>query len=118
MYRGFGDGVGHMPNTAMPGEIGNAVFFGHSSGRGGSYYETIFATLHRLEVGDDIYIYKNNVKFEYKVESKKIVSSNDFSILEQGDKKQLTLVTCWPLGTDWQRYVVIANQVEENIDPV
>lgn len=116
LYRGFGDGVGHMPSTALPGETGNAVFFGHSSGRTSTYYETIFATLHRLEIGDEILIYKDNYTYKYSVESKEIVSSNDFSILEQGDKKQLTLVTCWPLGTDWQRYVVIANQTEETIN--
>jgi LPXTG-site transpeptidase (sortase) family protein len=118
LYRGFGDGVGHMPDTAMPGETGNAVFFGHSSGRTSTYYATIFATLHRLEIGDEIYIYKEDAKIVYKVESKKIVGSNDFSILEQGDTKQLSLITCWPLGTDWQRYVITALQVNEATGPV
>jgi LPXTG-site transpeptidase (sortase) family protein len=112
LYRGFGNGVGHMPATAMPGETGNTVFFGHSSGRTSTYYETIFATLHRLEAGDEIYIYSGDVIYQYVVEYKKIVNANDFSILEQGSNKQLTLVTCWPLGTDWQRYAVVALQKE------
>ncbi len=117
LYRGFGNGVGHMPGTAMPGETGNVAFFGHSSGRGGSYYETIFSTLHRLENGDEVLIYREGKIYKYVVESKKIVNSNDFSILEQGDGKKISLVTCWPIGTDWQRYVVIANQTDETIEP-
>lgn len=112
LNRGFGNGVGHMPQTAIPGETGNAVFFGHSSGTGSSYYETIFSTLHRLETGDLIYIDTKNAIYEYNVEYKKIVGSNDYSILTQGENKQLTLVTCWPIGTDWQRYVIVALQKE------
>lgn len=110
--RGLEQGVVHYPSTALPGERGNAYYFGHSSDyvfKKGNF-KTAFATLPKIEVGARVYITNHaGQQFVYMVREKKIVSSQDVSVLSQGDRaeKLLTLQTSWPLGTALKRYVVI-----------
>ena len=111
--RGLERGVVHYPDTALPGELGNAYYFGHSSDyvfKKGKY-KTVFATLPKVELGDKIYITNHDGRqFGYEVIDKLIVDSQDVSVLSQGDydKRRLTLQTSWPLGTALKRYVVVA----------
>lgn len=107
-------GVVHYPGTAEPGKIGNAFFTGHSSNVlwEPSLYNTVFALLPDIEVGADIYVTNDQKEFHYRVTSKKEVSPDDVSILKQGDKKILTLMTCTPVGTALKRLVVTAELVE------
>ncbi len=111
--RGLEQGVVHYPSTALPGEIGNAYYFGHSSDyafKKGNY-KTVFAILPKIEEGAEIYITNYlGQQFIYKAREKKIVEPKDVSVLSQGDGKEklLTLQTSWPLGTALRRYVVIA----------
>ena len=108
-------GVVHYPGTAEPGKIGNAFFTGHSSNVlwEPSIYNTVFALLPDIEVGADIYITNDQKEYHYRVTSKREVSPNDVSILKQGDKKMLTLMTCTPVGTALKRLVVTAELIEE-----
>ena len=107
------NGVIHYPGTADPGEKGNVFITGHSSyypwapGR----YKSVFARLKDVEVGDDIIVYYNQEKHHYIVREKKEVKADDISILNQGDGKRLTLMTCSPVGTNIKRLVVIAEEV-------
>lgn len=107
------NGVAHMQGTAKPGEDGNIVIFGHSSQSPkylGSYGE-IFAGLDNLENGDEIKIVDNDEKeIIYKVSSKDIVLPSDISVLDQNNKNRLTLLTCWPVGSNEKRLVVTANK--------
>lgn len=107
------NGVAHMQGTAKPGEDGNIVIFGHSSQSPkylGSYGE-IFAGLDNLENGDEIKIVDNNEKeIIYKVSAKDIVLPSDISVLDQNNKNRLTLLTCWPVGSNEKRLVVTANK--------
>ncbi len=108
-------GVVHYPGTAEPGKIGNAFFTGHSSNVlwEPSIYNTVFALLPDIEVGADIYITNDQKEFHYRVTSKKEVNPSDVSILKQGEKKTLTLMTCTPVGTALKRLVVTAELVVE-----
>ncbi len=108
-------GVVHYPGTADPGQIGNAFFTGHSSNVfwEQSPYNTVFALLPKLKEGEDIYITFDQVEYHYKVTSKTEVSPKEVSILKQGDTKELTLMTCTPLGTTLRRLVVKAELVED-----
>lgn len=100
------------PQTALPGQLGNPVIFGHSvlpQFFNPKSYLTIFSTLYRLKPGDEIYVDFDNVNYIYKVEEMYEVSANDLSVLEQRfDSKYLTLVTCSPPGTVLRRLVVKA----------
>ncbi len=108
------EGVVHYPGTANPGESGNVFITGHSSyyiwdpGR----YKDVFARLNKLEVGDDIIVYYEQEKYHYVVRDKKEVKNDDVSVLQQeGDEHLLTLMTCSPVGTNFRRLVVTAEEV-------
>lgn len=106
------EGVLHMSGTAFPGEVGNIFIYGHSSALDPSKYDKIFADLDNLATGDQIEINYKRDKYTYNVSEKKIVDSTDLSVLKQTDSQILTLMTCWPIGTDDKRLVVIAERAE------
>src|SRR3989344_3087362 len=91
-------GAVHFPGTAFPGESGNVVIFGHSSSpylyREGNPL-TIFNPLPEIKVGAQITVKYDSVTYKYLIKS----------------KRQLTLVTCVPLGTYWRRFVATAELV-------
>ncbi len=109
-------GVAHFKGTPLPGDGGNSFIYGHSSvesffSRHQNLPETIFTKLENIDIGDDVYITKDNQELHYVVRKKKIVESTDFSILDtQGNKETLTLMTCWPLGIGTKRLVVVAER--------
>ena len=108
-------GVVRLPDTGVPGQWGNTVISGHSS----NYvwvegkYNYIFKNLNDLAVGDEIIIratQKNGKSFEYKykVVDKNVTVPDDPKIFEENGKPAVTLVTCWPLNTNWKRLAVRA----------
>lgn len=108
-------GVVHYPGTAEPGEKGNAFLTGHSSNVFWemSPYNTVFALLPKIKVGDDLYVTHNLTEYHYRVVDKKEVQPTDVSALQQGDDYKLTLVTCTPVGTTFRRLVVTALLVKD-----
>lgn len=108
------DGVVHYPNTALPGMIGNVFISGHSSyyQSDPGKYNSIFAKLGELEIGDEYTIYKEGKRFVYKVKEHKIIEPNDFSVLSPPTNKELsTLMTCYPVYTNKQRKIFVAERV-------
>jgi len=110
------------PGTALPGEPGAPVIFGHSvlrqfynpSEKNPRRYGSIFSTIMTLKPGDKIYLTYNNVKYTYQVESNTEVQPTDTFILAQRyDARQLKLVTCVPEGTVLRRGIVIASLIKE-----
>jgi LPXTG-site transpeptidase (sortase) family protein len=111
----------HYPGTAMPGDPGSPVIFGHSilrqfynpSEKNPNRYLSIFSTIMTLKKGAKIYVTMGNVKYTYQVVEKRVVHPEDTYILQQQfDDKQLKLVTCVPEGTTQDRGVVIAQLVK------
>jgi len=98
------------PQTSLPGQLGNAVVFGHSvlpQFFNPSNYLTIFSTLYKLKQGDDIIIDYGNVQYKYIVDEMFEVKPTDLSVLEQRfDQKNLTLITCSPPGTYLRRLII------------
>ncbi len=108
------DGVVHYVNTAKPGEVGNAVIFGHSSNdwwEPGNF-KFVFALLGKLEVGDQIQVNYSSRKYVYEVSEKKVVAPTEVSVLNPTADPTLTLITCTPPGTAWQRLIIVAKQVQ------
>jgi sortase A len=99
--------------TSLPGQTGNVYITGHSSNYVWikSDYNSIFALLDKLVVGDLIYVNYNGTTYEYQVFDSKIVAADDTSILKSTSDSRLTLVTCWPVGTSLKRIVISANQI-------
>jgi sortase A len=102
----------HYLPKSLPGEYGNVVIFGHSTLPqlyNAKDYKTIFTYLPSLENGDDIFIKMGDVEYQYEVFSLTVVNPDQISILDQNKEASfLTLVTCVPPGTSWQRLVVKA----------
>ena len=102
----------HYLGTALPGQYGNAVIFGHSvlpQFFNPKKYKTIFSTLPTLEKGDEMLINFDGVLYRYRVIEMVEVSPEDVSVLEQRyDAEYLSLVTCVPPGTYLRRLVIRA----------
>jgi sortase A len=100
------------PQTALPGQLGNTVIFGHSvlpQFFNSKNYLTIFSTLYKLEQGDEIILRYDKSTYRYVVEEMYEIQPTDLSVLEQRyDTKSLTVITCSPPGTYIRRLVVRA----------
>lgn len=109
------NGVVHYPTTVMPGQIGNAAFFGHSSNNifNKGKYKFAFVLLHTLEQGDTFYLTYNGKVYVYKVISKKVVEPSEVGVLGPvaGQTATATLITCDPPGTSLHRLVVVGQQI-------
>lgn len=114
MQRALERGVVHYATTPTPGELGNAVIFGHSSNNilNKGKYKFAFVLLSRLENGDLFYLDKDGKRYVYQVYSKKVVEPTDLSVLNPQDKPATaTLITCDPPGTSLRRLIVVGQQI-------
>jgi sortase A len=99
--------VGHLADSALPGEMGNVVLAGHR--------DTVFRALKDILPGDAITIETVHGAFSYQVESTAVVSPSDVAVLQAHGGRTLTLVTCFPffyVGPSPDRFIVRARQVE------
>ncbi len=100
------------PQTALPGQLGNTVVFGHSvlpQFFSPKNYLTIFSTLYKLKQGDEIFLKYDRSDYKYVVEEMFEVKPTNLSVLEQRfDNKTLTLITCSPPGTYLRRLIIKA----------
>lgn len=106
----------HYLPTSLPGENGNVVIFGHSTLPqlyNTKDYKTIFTYLPSIEQGDKIIVKVGNANYEYEVYEMFVVKPDQVSVLEQKyDSSYMTLITCVPPGTYWNRLVVRAKLVK------
>lgn len=105
----------HYPGTAMPGDLGNTVIFGHSvlpQFYNPKNYLTIFSTLHTLKKGGEIVITSDNVEYRYMITDMYEVTPENLTPLAQSfDGRRLTLITCTPPGTYLRRLIVKAELI-------
>ncbi|MFH2105462.1 MAG: sortase [Parcubacteria group bacterium] len=108
------NGVVFYNNSDLPSESGLAIYFGHSSNywwRPGQY-DTVFSLIPELTAGDQIDVYYGDQGYIYQATDKKVINQQAWSQLQHPQiKNGLALVTCWPLGTTWRRYVVWAEKI-------
>jgi len=102
--------LAHYKGTALPGNTGNVFIFGHSSNDQKGKLNDVFAGLDKLTKNDKIKIYYHGITYSYSVSEKRVVEAKETSVLEQGQDKKLTLMTCWPVGTTDKRLIVTATQ--------
>jgi len=99
--------VGHLSDTALPGELGNVVLAGHR--------DTVFRPLKGVRPGDAITLKTQEGDFEYLVESSAVVRPSNIQVLEPTGGRTLTLITCFPfsyVGSAPDRFIVRARQRE------
>jgi len=98
--------VGHVPNTALPGEPGNSAFAGHR--------DTFFRKLKDIKAGDRVIVTTPEGSHEYVVEDTRVVRPSDVTVLAPTRESTLTLVTCYPfdfVGSAPDRFIVRALRV-------
>lgn len=103
-------GAVHLTETSYPvgGENSNSVIAAHR----GYFKAEMFRHIDKLEVGDDIYIRNFRETLTYRVTETKIISPTDvWELLIQPGHDMVTLITCHPLLSDRQRYVVYCERV-------
>lgn len=103
-------GLVHLPASALPGEKGNIFISGHSSlPQFSTSKKAIFANLQKMKKGDDIFVFAQGAKYNYKVVSIKVVDPKDLSVIAPPDTsgRYITLMTCVPPGLNTKRLVVL-----------
>jgi len=99
---------------ALPGQgSGNIFLFGHSQIPGGdtSNYQGVFNDLEELKPGEIVTLYYQGEEYKYQVKDGRVVDKTAVEYLAHTETETLTLMSCWPLGLDWKRYVVRAERV-------
>ncbi len=99
--------VGHVSETALPGEEGNVVLTAHR--------DTFFRPLRKIRPGDAITLKTGSGDFQYQVESTAVVRASDVQVLQASGGRTLTLITCFPfyyVGSAPDRFIVRAREVE------
>lgn len=96
--------LGHMPETAALGSVGNAAVAGHRS----HSFGTFFNRLDEVAIGDDIVVTTAaGERYTYEVYETKVVTPEDLSVLRSSSKHRvITLITCTPMYTSTHRLIV------------
>jgi len=95
-------GPSHWPGTALPGQIGNAVFAGHRV-----THTHPFLRINELEVGDQVIFRIQGQKSIYAVTGSEVVYPDNLGIINQTpDTATATLFACHPPHSAKQRYVI------------
>jgi sortase A len=101
--------VGHIPNTALPGEQGgNVGLAGHR--------DSFFRGLKDIREGDLVTLKAFDGIHRYVVESTRVVTPRQTEVLAPTGESTLTLVTCYPfyyVGPAPKRFIVTARAVTE-----
>lgn len=100
-------GPGHMPETPLPGQPGNAVISGHRT-----TYGKPFSDLDQLVAGDEIRVETALGVSTYAVREVLIVAPTDVWVTEAKQGAWLTLTTCHPRFSAAQRLIVQAELID------
>ena len=78
-------------NSNYPDKEGNFILYAHSGNSSISY----FKNLNKVEINDEVYIYYNGVKYEYKIFDKyDIEKTGKAEVYLTNTEKYITLITC------------------------
>jgi sortase A len=105
--RDLKNGAGHMPNTPLPGQPGNAVISGHRTTYGAPFHE-----IGELVPGDLIEVDTALGTHTYAVRETIIVRPTELWVTEPRDGAWLTLTTCHPKYSSRRRLIVFAELVD------
>ncbi len=104
------------PQTALPGQIGSPVIFGHSTLPqlfDPKNYKTIFSNLPKVKEGSDIFVKYDGVEYTYRINKIHEVKPNALWVLRQDySSKTIKVITCVPPGTTLRRLVVEATLIK------
>ncbi|TDE98732.1 class E sortase [Occultella glacieicola] len=104
--------VGHYPETAQVGQVGNFSVAGHRQTYGKPFY-----SIDTLAAGDEIIVRTAQAWYVYEVTTSEVVRPSEVEVIAPvpGDpeavatEEMLTLTTCHPLWSTRERYIVHAH---------
>jgi sortase A len=106
-------GIGHYPDTAMPGDLGNFATAGHRTTYGKPYHE-----IAELKKGDPLVVRTEDTWYVYRVTDWEIVWPSQVEVisavpgikpgesLPELTERYMTMTACHPMYSAAQRYVV------------
>jgi sortase A len=105
-------GPGHVPGTALPGQIGNFAIAAHRVTAGNPFYH-----LNELQVGDKVMITTAASRYTYQVTNTELVLPGDTAVLDpvpghphqRPREAMITLITCDPPWTGTHRIIVFGS---------
>jgi len=95
--------IGHLPETALPGEEGNVALAGHR--------DTFFRGLGEIREGDFVVLDSGGRRDRYRVSWTDVVDPSRIEVTLPTPTPSLTLITCYPfrwIGPAPLRFVVRA----------
>jgi len=116
VYHGIGldvlaKGIGHYPDTQLPGQVGNAAFAGHRAGHGNPLID-----IDTIRPGDAIVVETADTYVIYRADRSEIVAPTDVNVLAPVPDQPgvapteawLTLTSCEPKYGSTNRFIVFA----------
>lgn len=108
-------GLGHYPDTQLPGEAGNFAVAGHRL-----TYGDVLRDQDQLSPGDEIYVESPDGYYTYEVYETQVVLPQQSEVIlpvpgepgAQADRSLLTLTTCHPLFSNRERLITHAELVD------
>jgi sortase A len=104
-------GVGHIPNSALPGGLGTVGLAGHR--------DTFFRPLRTMSPHAEIRLVLLSGTYRYIVDSTEIVTPDRVDVLATGLRPELILITCFPfdyIGAAPKRFIVHAHLLSVSPD--
>lgn len=81
--------IGMFKGSALPGQVGNFSVAAHNN-----IYTEIFRNLSKVNIGDEVKVTTKTNTYTYKVTSKQTVSPTSIEVINNGTKKEITMITC------------------------
>jgi LPXTG-site transpeptidase (sortase) family protein len=99
-------GVSYLSSTALPGEMGNSVLYGHN-------WPNLLGNLTKAQEGDDIVVvFSDGSRKKFIIDSTFIVTPDSGWILSPTDDTRITIYTCTGF-LDSKRFVAVAKYTED-----
>jgi sortase A len=108
-------GIAHAKGTSTPDTAGNTFLFAHSAQNwlNANRYNAVFYLLYKMDKGDTFSLYYKGKEYIYKIEDKKTVNAENVEVMNKSAyPRSVTLMTCWPPGTTFQRLIVVGSLQE------
>lgn len=81
--------IGMFKGAALPGQVGNFSVAAHNN-----IYTEIFRNLNKVNIGDEVKVTTKTSTYIYKITSKQTVSPTSIEVINNSDKREITLITC------------------------
>lgn len=101
-------GMGHYPQTQLPGQVGNFALASHRSAYGGAFHD-----IHQLAVGDSIYVETADGWYKYVFRGLEYVRVTGVGVIlpvpqnpaASATERFITLTTCNPFYSSAERII-------------